>query len=338
MIREIIQSSFFLSTNGTLLVASFCIFRKLFGRFYLLSCGFLPGLTSSFGGIIIERKSRRGLLALYMVNVALATVYTILVQRGFIPEVPYGEVGLFMLATSLIMYLHRKQQLPDGLIKKAVRALLGDRAPDGVGVPVSLEPQMAWIYHSSKVFVSGYCIKMLPKLILCLPKVLSNPGLLGRALVNKDNALFGAFAGSMVLLFRMFEYVTYKIRRKKDEWNSFVAGGIAGLSMLFQRNSTLALYVLSKIGEVLYFRGVQNGKLPWYRHGDVLIYAFCTAIMLHAAVLEPHSIKPAYWKFLTNLTNSRFLQMNRKWLDAFGLGSSFLFPDFDPFPLQKMED
>ena len=35
---------------------------------------------------------------------------------------------------------------------------------------------------------------------------------------------------------------------------------------------------------------------------------------------------------------SRFMEMNRKWLDTFGLGSSFLFPDFDPFPLQMVEE
>ena len=32
--------------------------------------------------------------------------------------------------------------------------------------------------------------------------------------------------------------------------NYIFLGGLAGLSMLFQRNSTLALYVLSKVGEV----------------------------------------------------------------------------------------
>eukprot|EP00795_Rhopilema_esculentum_P017148 gene17148-8683_t len=135
----------------------------------------------------------------------------------------------------------------------------------------------------------------------------------------------------------VFEYVSYKIRRKKDEWNSFLAGGIAGLSMLFQRSSTLALYVLSKVGEVLYFRGAQKGYLPWFKNGDVFLYTVCTAVMFHAAVLEPHNLNPTYWRFLSNLTNKRFGEMNRKRLDPFGLESSRCFPDFDPFPLKKME-
>eukprot|EP00112_Aurelia_sp_Birch-Aquarium-sp1_P003842 Seg1433.3 transcript_id=Seg1433.3/GoldUCD/mRNA.D3Y31 product="Transmembrane protein 135" protein_id=Seg1433.3/GoldUCD/D3Y31 len=338
MLQEIAQSCLFLSTNGALLVASFCLFRKLFGRFYMLSCGFLPGLTSSFGGIILERKSRRGLLALYMLNVAMETVYNILRSRGYIPEIRYGEVGLFMLATSTIMYLHRKQELPDGLIKKVVRLLLDDKAPDGVGVPTSVEPRKTWLYHSSKVFAAGYCLKMLPSLVMSLRKVFSKPKYILYAMFNRSNAEFGAFLGSLILLFRVFEYVTYKIRRKKDEWNSFIAGGIAGLSMLFQRSSTLSLYVLSKVGEVLYAKGAQKGYLPWYKHGDIIIYTLSTAVMFHTAILEPHSLNPTYWNFLQNLTNQRFKQMNRKRLDAFGLQSSSSCPDFDPFPLQKMED
>ncbi|XP_065057131.1 transmembrane protein 135-like isoform X2 [Rhopilema esculentum] len=268
---------------------------------------------------------------------AIETVYNILRSRGYAMEIPYGEVGMFMLATSTTMYLHRKQLLPNGILKKVVRLLLGDKVPDGVGIPQSLEPRKEWIHHSLKVFAAGYCIKMIPGFLLSLPKIFSNPKLILRALVNKDNARFGAFTGSLILLFRVFEYVSYKIRRKKDEWNSFLAGGIAGLSMLFQRSSTLALYVLSKVGEVLYFRGAQKGYLPWFKNGDVFLYTVCTAVMFHAAVLEPHNLNPTYWRFLSNLTNKRFGEMNRKRLDPFGLESSRCFPDFDPFPLKKME-
>ena len=31
-------------------------------------------------------------------------------------------------------------------------------------------------YHSCKVFASGYCIKLLPKLIFLLPKIFTHPG------------------------------------------------------------------------------------------------------------------------------------------------------------------
>ena len=40
---------------------------------------------------------------------------------------------------------------------------------------------------------------------------------------------------------------------------------------------------------MLYFRGVQNGKLPWYRHGDIIIYAVSTAIMFHAVGISTTS-------------------------------------------------
>lgn len=338
MIREILQSSLFLSTNGAMFVASFCMLRKLTGAFYLPTCGLIPGMTSSFAGIVLERKSRRGLLALYMLNVALETVYNMLKSRGIISPVPCGEVMLFMLATSSIMYLHRNQQLPNGIIKKIVRLLLNDKAPDGAGIPESLEPQKAWIYQTAKVFAAGYLMKMVPSALMSLQRAYSKPKLLLNAMFNKNNAAFGAFLSSMVFLFRTFEYATYKIRRKKDSWNAFVAGGICGLSMLFQRNSTIALYMLSKVGETLYFKGVQNGYLPWHKYGDILIYTISTGLVFHVGTLEPHNLKPAYWTFMKRLTNGKFANIDRKYLDAFGLNSSLLQTMSKSLSLQKSKD
>ena len=50
------------------LIILYFIFRKILGGYYPLSAGFVPGALCSFCAILVERKSRRGALALYMLN------------------------------------------------------------------------------------------------------------------------------------------------------------------------------------------------------------------------------------------------------------------------------
>ncbi|KAL3881115.1 hypothetical protein ACJMK2_027576, partial [Sinanodonta woodiana] len=89
--RETLQSVIFLTTNGTLFIACFCIWRKLLGQFLYLTAAFIPAVTASFVAILIERKSRRGLLAVYMANVALETLYRMLASRGLVRPIHNGE-------------------------------------------------------------------------------------------------------------------------------------------------------------------------------------------------------------------------------------------------------
>nr|XP_021542135.1 transmembrane protein 135-like [Neomonachus schauinslandi] len=68
LLPEILQSASFLTANGALYMAFFCILRKILGKFYSWSPGFGAALPASYVAILIERKSRRGLLTIYMAN------------------------------------------------------------------------------------------------------------------------------------------------------------------------------------------------------------------------------------------------------------------------------
>jgi len=63
---------------------------------------------------------------------------------------------------------------------------------------------------------------------------------------------------------------------------------------------------------------------------SILLYSLSTAVLFHASVLEPHNLKPAYWRFLNRITHQRIAEMNRVLLDGFGLQSSKLNPQFWP--------
>ena len=56
--------------------------------------------------VILEKKSRRIELALYVMGKALEARYNRLRELKYIPRIPNGEVGLFMLCLSIIMHAY----------------------------------------------------------------------------------------------------------------------------------------------------------------------------------------------------------------------------------------
>ncbi|KAI4894173.1 hypothetical protein NFI96_022469 [Prochilodus magdalenae] len=120
LIPEILQSTSFLTANGGLYIAFFCILRRLLGRFYSWSAGFGAALPASYIAILIERKSRRGLLTIYMANLATETIFRMAVTRGIVKPLKHGEVLLFCLTASLYMFFFRCK---DGLKGFAFSAL-----------------------------------------------------------------------------------------------------------------------------------------------------------------------------------------------------------------------
>ncbi|XP_060067446.1 transmembrane protein 135-like [Ylistrum balloti] len=123
-LAETFQSTLFLTTNGTLFLTFFCLWRKILGRFYLPTLSFIPAATASFVGILVERASRRGLLATYMANVATETFYRMALSRGWVGSLPHGEVLLFSVAMAIYLYLYKRNSLPASAIK-AFRFLVG---------------------------------------------------------------------------------------------------------------------------------------------------------------------------------------------------------------------
>jgi len=78
----------------------------------------------------------------------------------------------------------------------------------------------------------------------------------------------------------------------------------------------------------IYFKFAHDGKVPLIPWFDSILYALSTALVFHAAVVEPQAMRPAYYKFLERLTGGYFSQVNRPLMDSFGVGSSKLFPNY----------
>ncbi|XP_061073174.1 transmembrane protein 135-like [Conger conger] len=125
LLPEILQSTSFLTANGGLYIAFFCILRRLLGRFYWWSAGFGAALPASYLAILIERKSRRGLLTIYMANLATETIFRMGVTRGVINPIKHGEVLLFCMTASLYMFFFRCKDGLQGFTFSALKFLVG---------------------------------------------------------------------------------------------------------------------------------------------------------------------------------------------------------------------
>uniref|UniRef100_A0A8C9Z8Y2 Transmembrane protein 135 n=1 Tax=Sander lucioperca TaxID=283035 RepID=A0A8C9Z8Y2_SANLU len=114
LLPEILWSTSFLATNGSLYIVFFCILRLV--GFYSWSAGFGSALPASYIAILLERKSRRGLLTIYMANLATETLFRMAVTRGIIKPITHGEVLLFCITASLFTFFFRSNSYSEMFI------------------------------------------------------------------------------------------------------------------------------------------------------------------------------------------------------------------------------
>lgn len=65
--------------------------------------GAMAGLSGGFAPIV-EKKGRRIELGLYMLTFALESAYRYFMKRGWAGVVPYGELGLFVGSSAIILH------------------------------------------------------------------------------------------------------------------------------------------------------------------------------------------------------------------------------------------
>jgi len=103
----ILQSTAFLSMNGTLFVVAVCYLRQLLGGFYFLTVSWLPCFLASFACLALERPERRAPLALYVANVGIETLWKMMEARGLVRSIPNGQVLIMGASVTALMYLYR---------------------------------------------------------------------------------------------------------------------------------------------------------------------------------------------------------------------------------------
>ncbi|XP_018408757.1 PREDICTED: transmembrane protein 135 isoform X2 [Nanorana parkeri] len=355
LLPELLRSTSFLTANGSLYIAFFCILRKLLGKFYFWTPGFGAALPASYVAILIERKSRRGLLTIYMANQVLLFCVTAALYMFFFR----CKDGLQGFAFSALKFIVGKEEIPaHALLPETMYAKTGKKSTDRGERSKRINifsltkklmdsvckhgPRHRCCKHYEDNCIS-YCIKGFVRmfsvgyLIQCCLRIPSafrilftKPSRLFSLFYNKENFQLGAFLGSFVSIYKGTSCFLRWVRNLDDELHALIAGFLAGISMMFYKSTTISMYLASKLVEIMYFKGIEAGRVPYFPHADSVIYAVSTAICFHAAVLEVQNLRPSYWKFLLRLTKGKFNVMNRRALDVFGSEASKNFKNFIP--------
>nr|XP_006007168.1 PREDICTED: transmembrane protein 135 isoform X2 [Latimeria chalumnae] len=361
LLPEILQSAAFLTTNGGAYIAFFCILRRLLGKFYFWCPGFGAALPASYLAILIERKSRRGLLTIYMANLVLLFCITAALYMFFFR----CKDGLKGFTFSALKFIVGKEEIPTHSfsVEAAYSRLSGKHQTEQQEGSTSQRKCRASVVTLTKKLVESicrrgprhrcckhyedncisYCVKGFIRmfsvgyLIQCCLRIPSafrhlftKPSRLLSLFYNKENFQLGAFLGSFVSIYKGMSCFLRWVRNLDDEIHALIAGFLAGISMMFYKSTTISMYLASKLVETMYFKGIEAGKFPYFPQADTIIYAVSTAICFQAAVMEVQNLRPSYWKFLLRLTKGRFALMNRKALDVFGSEASKNFKGFIP--------
>eukprot|EP00941_MAST-03F_sp_MAST-3F-sp1_P006037 g6037.t1 len=101
-----VQSSAFLATFVGIIWASICSCRNMLRQSLDETTGVVLGCALCGLSILIERKSRRSALALYVLPRALQSLWCKAQSHGFVRSVKHGEVGLLAIAMAIIMHTY----------------------------------------------------------------------------------------------------------------------------------------------------------------------------------------------------------------------------------------
>ncbi|XP_050429383.1 transmembrane protein 135-like [Adelges cooleyi] len=365
---SILQSTAFLTCHAFGFSSAVCILRRMLSNFNVLTVAFVPCFLTCLVAILIERPSRRGLLTLYVTNVASETFYNMMVSRGVIKPIPYGDLFIFGSAITLLLYFYRGQHNKADSIYSLLRFVVGPCEENDYSKPsVSSQPNLVneypnqntikkfihdihasyhtiddqlkkiWINEScphahgclhyitasgTRLFLIGYTLQLCLKSLLQVKRVIRKPTFVLKLMVTPDTFSLGAFLGGFSTIYRLVSCVSRRVLTKDSKYICIPAGLLASLTFCLYRNNTIALYVMLKSLQLIYNKGSNGRILPNLPQANVFIYCFSTAILFHAAILEPHNLRPSYWKFLQTVSGGCIGLIDRHCLDAFGLRSS----------------
>ncbi|XP_064473335.1 transmembrane protein 135-like [Ornithodoros turicata] len=334
-----VRSASFLSYNVFYFMFFICALRWTFGRLYLQNSTFVAGLLSGFFSILVERRSRRRVLSVYMLNQCSEIIFNMLESRNKVRRIPNGEVYMFAVSLAFFLFfMSMKRDLRDP-ISYVLRHLMGKEEFSRSNTTQSITdtghcscPHSTSCLHNiakgfAIPFLAGYGIRSLLYLVSRRGPFWES---LRKALTNSSHLGQGLFLGGTVAIFRACKCALRRISGRERDWHSLVGGLLGGLCMAACPNSSLALYLTWKLIEVLYCHAASLGYAPTVPLGSEMLFGFSCGVMMFCAVVEPHNMRSSYAKFINDVTGDKLRQVNRHPLEILGYHCSSIYPDYFP--------
>ncbi|KAF5300689.1 hypothetical protein FQA39_LY11051 [Lamprigera yunnana] len=172
---------------------------------------------------------------------------------------------------------------------------------------------------ASKMFGVGLSLQLAFSTLLNLRNFVVAPKTALNLIFHRKNLSLAVFLGGFAGLYRVMSCILRRGTGFDSPYHAIPAGLIAGLAFRQYPDVTVALYVLWKMAQITYMIGIDKGILLHIPGFTIFLYCLSTAILFHAALMEPANLRPSYWKFLHSISAGRVASMNRIPLDVWGL-------------------
>ncbi|KAH8418473.1 hypothetical protein KR009_004712 [Drosophila setifemur] len=172
-----------------------------------------------------------------------------------------------------------------------------------------------------KPFVGGVALQVALKMVMNVKRIAERKMQWRKQVFNRSTLQLGMFMGSFSLLYKSVSCILRHSFNQDDARFAIPAGLIASVSFTYYPDNTVALYVMWKALQIICTMGQQRGILPHVPNFMLFLYSFFTAVLFHAGILEPKSLRPSYYKFLQAISGERLSKFNLSAFDVFGLST-----------------
>lgn len=112
------------------------------------------------------------------------------------------------------------------------------------------------------------------------------------------------------------------ITGKDHAYNVFPAVLLASTTLRHNPDVSIVMYFFWKCLQITFQIGEVKGYWKSIPRFYEFLYCFWTAMLFHAALVEPDNLRLSYWRFLMGLSGGRVASMDRQPIDKFGLDTS----------------
>ncbi|XP_017058550.1 transmembrane protein 135 [Drosophila ficusphila] len=172
-----------------------------------------------------------------------------------------------------------------------------------------------------KPFVGGVALQVALKVVMNVKKITSGKMPWKKLVLNRGTLQLGIFMGSFSFLYKSMSCLLRHSFNGDDARFAIPAALVASVTFTQYPDNTVALYVMWKALQILCIKGQERGILPHIPNFMLFLYSFFTAVLFHAGILEPKSLRPSYYKFLQAISGDRLSRFNLGAFDVFGLNS-----------------
>ncbi|XP_023168006.2 transmembrane protein 135 [Drosophila hydei] len=170
-------------------------------------------------------------------------------------------------------------------------------------------------------FVGGVTLQVALKLVMNVKNIFRGGMPWRKQIFNRSTLRLGAFMGTFSFLYKSISCLLRHCYNRDEALFAVPAGLVASLAFTQYPDNTVALYVMWKAIQILSSMGQDRGILPRIPNFMLYTYAFFTAVLFHAGIMEAQSLRPNYYKFLQAISGERLNKFNLSAFDIFGLNT-----------------